>query len=325
MSDIPHCHAESFRSPEEHALGLPQLNQQYLQTGPGRYDGYLQQFRLDDEVFVYRERLNVPILQEGWVKKGCRMFGIPVPLESRTTLYGRAIGASIGHLASGGEFSTQSSGPSEHVGIVLGESTFATCAEYLGGIASLHWTDHRLLEVSPQARQHVAAGILGSLLALEGNPEALAFPAARMSARDDILERLLCLLIDAEAPRRRVNVTQMTYSEVVNRCREFVQANPTQPVGVLELCAQVRVSPRTLQTAFVEVAGVTPHVYLRAIRLSWVRKLLRQTSADRLQIKDAAARWGFVHMGRFAADYNRMFGYLPSETARASHGRGARG
>lgn len=318
MTDISLCHAESFQSPEDHALGLPQLNQQYLQTGPGRYDGYLQQFRLDDEVFVYRERLNVPTLQEGWVKKGCRMFGIPLVLDSRTTLYGRVIGASIGHLASGGEFSAQSSGPSEHVGILVGESFFTICAEYLGGISSLPWTNRRLLEVDPPARQRAAVSILRCLLALEANQEALAFPAARMSARDDILECLLCLLVDAEAPRRRADLTQLTYSDVVNRCRQFVQANPTQPVGVLELCAQVRVSPRTLQTAFVEVTGVTPHVYLRAIRLSWVRKLLRQTSADRLQIKDAAARWGFVHMGRFAADYNRMFGYLPSETSRAS-------
>lgn len=317
MNYISHSQAESFHSPEDHALGLPQLNQQYLQTGPGRYDGYLQQFTLDDDVFVYRERLNVPTLQEGWVRKGCRMFGIPLPLESRTTFYGRAIGASIAHLSGGGEFSVQSSGPSEHVGIVLGESIFATSAEYLGGIGSLPWTDHRLLDVNPFARQRAAGGILRSLQALEANREALVFPAARMSARDDILECLLCLLIDAEGPRRRIDLTQMTYSDVVNRSRQYVQANPTQPVSVLELCAQVRVSPRTLQTAFVEVTGVTPHVYLRAIRLSWVRKLLRQSSADRLQIKDAAARWGFVHMGRFAADYNRMFGYLPSGTPRA--------
>ena len=31
-------------------------------------------------------------------------------------------------------------------------------------------------------------------------------------------------------------------------------------------------------------------------------------------IIDAASRWGFWHMGQFAADYRRKFGELPSET-----------
>ncbi|QYY33542.1 helix-turn-helix domain-containing protein (plasmid) [Cupriavidus pinatubonensis] len=317
MSHAVHCHVESFGNPEDHALGLPQLNQQYLQTGPGRYEGQLQQFRLDDDVFVYHERLNVPTLQEGCVRRGCRMFGIPLPADSRTTLYGRSIGTSVGHIAGGREFSAQSSGPSEHVGIVLGDSIFAMYADYLGGMASLAWADEQLLKVGLPARQRASAGIVESLCTAGENREALAFPAARISARDDILEHLFCLLIDAEAPRRRGDVTRLSHSDVVNRCRKYMQANPSQPVGVLELCSLARVSRRTLQIAFLDVTGVTPYVYLRTMRLSLVRRLLRQTSADRVQIRDAAARWGFVHMGRFAADYNRMFGYLPSETPRA--------
>lgn len=317
MSHTELCHVESFRNPEDHALGLPQLNQQYLQTGPGRYEGQLQQYRLDDDVFVYHERLNVPALQEGWIRRGCRMFGIPLPAESRTTLYGRSIGASVGHLAGGREFSAQSAGPSEHVGIVLGDSIFARYADFLGGMASLAWADEPLLKVGLPARQRASAGIMECLCTAGENREALEFPAARIAVRDDILEQLFCLLIDAEAPRRRGDVTRLSHSDVVNRCRKHMQANPSQPVGVLELCSLTRVSRRTLQIAFLDITGVTPYAYLRTMRLSMVRRLLRQTSAERMQIRDAAARWGFVHMGRFAADYHRMFGYLPSATSRA--------
>ncbi|KAF7961934.1 hypothetical protein AWV80_27730 [Cupriavidus sp. UYMU48A] len=36
------------------------------------------------------------------------------------------------------------------------------------------------------------------------------------------------------------------------------------------------------------------------------------------EIRDAAARWGFIHMGKFAIEYRNMFGYLPSQTTRAA-------
>jgi AraC family ethanolamine operon transcriptional activator len=38
------------------------------------------------------------------------------------------------------------------------------------------------------------------------------------------------------------------------------------------------------------------------------------TSGASSRIADVANRWGFWHMGQFAADYRRQFGELPSET-----------
>ena len=37
-----------------------------------------------------------------------------------------------------------------------------------------------------------------------------------------------------------------------------------------------------------------------------------------LPISDAAARWGFIHLGHFANAYKAQFGELPSTTARRS-------
>jgi len=60
---------------------------------------------------------------------------------------------------------------------------------------------------------------------------------------------------------------------------------------------------------------VTPKQYLQATRLGCVRKeLCRNGSA--VKITDVAAEWSFWHMGKFAADYRRQFGELPSETLR---------
>jgi len=43
-----------------------------------------------------------------------------------------------------------------------------------------------------------------------------------------------------------------------------------------------------------------------------VRRELQTHRRD--SIGDVAARWGFWHLSRFAADYTRLFGELPSAT-----------
>ena len=47
-----------------------------------------------------------------------------------------------------------------------------------------------------------------------------------------------------------------------------------------------------------------------------MRHELLAGSAD-TRISDVANRWGFWHMGSFAADYRKQFGELPSETLRS--------
>jgi AraC family ethanolamine operon transcriptional activator len=313
-----YCNVASYENADDHALGLAYLDQQYLQTGPGRFDGLLQQFMLEDGVHVYRERVNVPTLQEGAMSPGWRLFGISLLPERNATLQGRAVGCTIGHIAGGQGFVAQTASPSDYVGVVVGDETFAGCADYLGGLDMLPWTSQPLLEVSHAALRTAVIGVYDCLQAAEANLAALEFASARKAFRDDVLEHLLCLLIEAAPPRRRNDVTRLTYSDIVNRSRQHLLSDPNQPVSVLDLCQLLRVSRRTLQTSFLEVTGVTPSVYLRAVRLSLVRRLLRQTSASRLCINDAAARWGFIHMGKFAAEYRHMFGYLPSQTERAS-------
>ncbi len=44
------------------------------------------------------------------------------------------------------------------------------------------------------------------------------------------------------------------------------------------------------------------------------RDVLIDPAGSDLRIADIANRYGFWHMGQFAADYRRMFAELPSET-----------
>ncbi len=101
----------------------------------------------------------------------------------------------------------------------------------------------------------------------------------------------------------------------LSKALTFIKENAHEAVTVREVCGAAQVSWRTLDYAFREHFGVTPKQYLKAIRLSAVRRELH-SAGPTAKISDVANRWGFWHMGQFAADYRSHFGELPSERFR---------
>ena len=102
----------------------------------------------------------------------------------------------------------------------------------------------------------------------------------------------------------------------LKKAREYLSEFPNEFISVNVLCEYADVSLRTLESAFKEYYGVTPKNYLKATRLNGVYKELRKHNPQLSSITDIANKWGFWHMGQFAADYKRLFGELPSATRR---------
>ena len=99
---------------------------------------------------------------------------------------------------------------------------------------------------------------------------------------------------------------------LVTQAREFVLARAGIPTNITDICQAVGASRRTLQYCFQETLGISPLEFLRAVRLDGVRRMLRSAPT----VTDAAAHWGFWHLGYFSQDYRNMFGELPSQTYR---------
>lgn len=72
-------------------------------------------------------------------------------------------------------------------------------------------------------------------------------------------------------------------------------------------------SERTLHYAFSEVTGLSPMAYLKTSRLNRARLELMGCVPGRGQVEAVAWRHGFERPGRFAADFRRLFGMLPSQ------------
>jgi len=121
-------------------------------------------------------------------------------------------------------------------------------------------------------------------------------------------------------PRRQQDATPRQIREAI----DFMHANMHQALTLSEVAEVVGISVRSLQYGFHRFRSVTPQAYLRQIRLEAVQAEL-SSPFNLLSVNDVALKWGFAHMGHFAARYRAAYGEPPSETARLARAGTSRG
>ena len=104
----------------------------------------------------------------------------------------------------------------------------------------------------------------------------------------------------------------------VRDAMEIIEAGPHLPLTISTLAKQSHVSVRTLQGAFRRHVGMSPMAYLRVVRLRRAHRDLRSADPARSTVASIAHRWGFTHLGRFAAAHKTMFGETPLQALRAA-------
>lgn len=128
----------------------------------------------------------------------------------------------------------------------------------------------------------------------------------------DIPSQLLEILVSS---RREGRIPRPRMREsALRRALQVIEAMTNEPPTVQDLCRIAGASERLLRYAFLERFGISPKAYLTAVRLNGVRRDLHKADPSATKIIEVAGRWGFWHMGQFAAEYRRLFGELPSET-----------
>jgi len=96
----------------------------------------------------------------------------------------------------------------------------------------------------------------------------------------------------------------------VKRAVEYIHAHLDAPITLADLVTAAGVPGRTLREHFRSFKGLPPMAYLRRARLARARADL--LGGDGRSVTEIAQRWGFTHLGRFAAEYRRLYGELPS-------------
>jgi AraC-like DNA-binding protein len=99
---------------------------------------------------------------------------------------------------------------------------------------------------------------------------------------------------------------------------DLIEAGPHLPLTTSTLAKQCHVSARTLQEGFRRHLGMSPMAYLRVVRLRRAHRDLRSANPSHSSVASIAHRWGFTHLGRFAAAHKTMFGETPRQALRAA-------
>jgi len=107
--------------------------------------------------------------------------------------------------------------------------------------------------------------------------------------------------------------TPQLRSAALQRAIEVLGNYDQLPQSVDSLCRMACCSWDTLMRGFKDEFGLTPKAYMKSRRLAAVQAELVRLGSDAV-ISDIANKWGFWHMGNFAAAYRKQFGELPSAT-----------
>jgi len=99
----------------------------------------------------------------------------------------------------------------------------------------------------------------------------------------------------------------------LKRALDWIQTHLGDEFTVLDIARNAGQSVRSLQLSFQQNMGMNPLNYVQRLRLQQIHHDLLHSDAGET-ISEIAARWGFSHMGYFAARYRAMYGVSPSST-----------
>lgn len=132
-----------------------------------------------------------------------------------------------------------------------------------------------------------------------------------------LLQSILLMAVATEVNESAVPAVDRAHAfHTCKAARTFVDERlaADRVPSIVDICAHVGVSERTLQYAFRAYVHMSPLAYLRMCRLNRARQTLLTSDPQTTSVTAVAMRYGFLHLGRFSVDYKRAFDEAPSAT-----------
>ncbi|SFO23167.1 Helix-turn-helix domain-containing protein [Pseudonocardia ammonioxydans] len=127
------------------------------------------------------------------------------------------------------------------------------------------------------------------------------------------------MLLAADHPLlpRLLEPAEVHLPGTVRRAQDIMHDRAAEPLSVPDVARATGLSTRGLQAAFRQHLGLTPIEYLRRVRLERAHADLITADPAVATVAQVAHRWGFTHVGRFAAHYRARYGTSPSVALRS--------
>lgn len=302
---------------DEQAECLRDWEQIYEQLSPGQFEGRFMEICFRG-IQLFREVTNQSVHEEGLMRAGDRVLGVPVAMQGQGYFCGRPI-TSDAIMTMGGGDALAFTAP-EHFDVVAVSIPSQELAQYARDIEhrdierALH--NRPVIHASRECVNEFRGFLLTALESVSRTPAMLKYAAMQKGLEQALLSSVVKAVGGDEGMAGRTTSSPSHRHKLVARAQDHMREHVEEPLTVEDLCRALKVSRRTLQYSFQEILQLNPVSYLRAMRLNGVRRMLKSTGPQRQSVQDIAARWGFWHLSHFANDYRRMFGELPSETLR---------
>jgi AraC-like DNA-binding protein len=130
-------------------------------------------------------------------------------------------------------------------------------------------------------------------------------------------QALLAAVVDCLAEEGHITVSRLggrNSTSVMRRLYELLDASEGLPLYLMDVCARLGVSRRSLHTACTEHLGLSPHRFLWLRRMQLARQALIAADSRLATVTGIATDLGFWELGRFSVHYKWLFGESPSAT-----------
>ena len=309
---MPSSAVHTFTDPDDFAAAIRAAKAEINVTGRGRFTGKII---LIDLHHLWMARLceNLPRVGHQATMAERAVFSFRTePGPSLLTGVMEMQPTSIVRHSDGQEFHRRSAGFASCGTMSLPVEEMVAVGEAMAGVDLTPPRDAMLITPPLGAmkrlqRLHAAAGQLA-----ENAPEVIAHPEAARGLEQLLIQALVECLTMGEASEDRSALRR--HEAIMQRFRGALEANGAQALYIPDLCKAIGVSGRTLRVCCQEQLGMSPKRYLLLRRMHLARRALRDGAPTAVTVTEIATRYGFWHFGRFAGDYQSLFGEAPSAT-----------
>lgn len=299
---------QSFVDASQQEMALPGWDQRYTQLSRGQFSGSIKSVALGGVTLTY-ERLNATVAQVTAPPPDKFMIGMRFD-QAEDRVNGVSCSTS-GLIHVGGEPIHLVSDDNAHgIGLTIdksvvpefdmdGRGALISISQYTGLAEFRRWLQS-IMTIVPDRLGPEDNGMSEVL------PEYL---------RDRVAE--ICATIDPDArPFLRQNFAYTVFC----KSTAYLDENPEANLSVCHVATAIKQPEHVLRSAFLQVTGLSPRVWLRTRRLNTARRALLDRVEAHKGVAQIAMENGFYHLGRFAAYYTETFGEMPLATIRATLG-----
>ncbi|MFS8977871.1 helix-turn-helix domain-containing protein [Cupriavidus necator] len=294
------------------AAELDGWQQRYQQLTPGMFRAEVSQVTYGD-VHVFREQTTQALLEEGEAARGYVSLALPhVQCEDGWFHGYRMHGHALLCAGNGQALAMRTPRELDLTGLTMPLPALQRAVSLAAGEPRRLDAMPRVRQLRPAVGNELRTALLSVLATAAIEADVFSNRFVESAVRDALLLAAATSLIDDGDRPREPLPTAGARRQLVADAYALVRATPDHGWSILALCEQLGVSRRTLQYSFNEVTGLAPLDFVRAVRMNGVRQALRAGPVE--PVGTVAARFGFHHLPRFAAQYRAFFGELPSQT-----------